>query len=171
MKLENEYQTLLLKAKQVHSDFLQKYSQIIEKNMADTSMFNDLIYSKLTFVAKILKDAGVIKGYKESDIDIAGNLFSRSLILDIGYPFMKTYLLNGVKDVFIYEGDTITPIDQSSGFSWSFVMWGENSSFKTKKFTDVLNDDFNWEEFVMYVVDTIHKISYKRKSLTDQLFG
>lgn len=164
MKIENEYQRIISRIKEIHSQFLGKYSKIIDKNIANSQMFKDSTYSKLSFVGKILKDSGVIKNYCEHDVDVAGNSFTRSVVLELEYPFSPIFILNGANDVFVYEGVT-------NGESIHLRAFDNNGDFKPKKFSNVLQDDFDWEKFILYVVDLVHKNAYKRRDLIEQLFG
>ena len=42
---------------------------------------------------------------------------------------------------------------------------------QTKKYSNVLSDNFDWKEFALYVVDVIHKSSYRRKEVIDNAIG
>jgi hypothetical protein len=174
MSIAIEYQSVLSKIKIMHSDFLKKYSVIIDRNTANQQMYRDLIYSKLTFVGKILQEGGVIESYEEVcfddsiNIDILHTLFARSIILKIKHPFNNSvYLLNGGKDVFVYDGIIDEKINIIS--LPSIIAGNSNDIVKIKKFQDVLQENFDWSSFAIQIVELIHQTTHKKQNLLDQL--
>ena len=154
------YQVVLDAVKQKHNTFMGKFSSSIEKTLSDFRLELDLTYAKLSFVAKILKDAKVISDYKEIAVTVEGTTFPRSIVLssDYGTPFV--YMLNYGRNVFVYEGVAI----EHPG-NLSFLVWSQNE--QTKKYCEVLDDEFDWKEFTLYVTDVIHKSSYRRKEVIE----
>jgi hypothetical protein len=157
-RLQNviDYQDVLASVKEKHDKFIGKFSSSIEKALSDFKMEVDLTYAKLSFTAKILRDAKVISNYKEIEVMVEGTSFLRSIALTVDYGTCFVYMLNYGKNVFIYEGVAL----EHPG-NLSFLVWSQND--QTKKFSNVLNDEFNWKEFTLYVADVIHKSSYRRK--------
>jgi len=158
------YQDILDSVKEKHNKFIGKYSGSIEKVLSDFWMELDLTYARLSFVAKILKDAKIISGYKEIPVMVEGTTFNRSIALSVDFGTSCIYLLNYGRNVFIYEGVAI----ENPG-NMSFLVWSQND--QTKKYCDVLNDEFDWKEFTLYVTDVIHKSSYRRKEAIQDSIG
>jgi hypothetical protein len=158
------YQDILASVKEKHNKFVGKFSSSIEKVLSDFWMELDLTYAKLSFVAKILKDAKVINNYKEVAVMVEGSTFHRSVALFTDYGTSFIYLLNYGKNIFVYEGVAI----EHPG-NLSFLVWSQND--QTKKYSAVLSDDFDWKEFTLYVTDVIHKSSYRRKEVIENAIG
>jgi len=158
------YQAILDAVKEKHNKFIGKFSGSIEKVLSDFWMELDLTYAKLSFVAKILKDAKVINSYKEIAVTVEGTTFHRSIALFVDHGTSFIYLLNYGRSVFVYEGVAI----EHPG-NLSFMVWSQND--QTKKYNSVLDDVFNWEEFALYVTDVIHKSSYRRKEVIENAIG
>jgi len=158
------YQDILTAVKEKHNKFVGKFSSAIEKALSDFKMEVDLTYARLSFVAKILKDAKVISNYKEIEVMVEGTSFLRSIALTVDYGTCFIYMLNSGRNVFIYEGVAL----EHPG-NLSFLVWSQND--QTKKFCEVLNDEFDWKEFTLYVADVIYKSSYRRKEAIENAIG
>jgi hypothetical protein len=165
-KIQNiiNYQDILASVKEKHNQFIDKFSGSIDKALSDFKMEVDLTYARLSFVAKILKDAKVISNYKETEVMVEGTCFFRSITLTVDYGICFVYLLNSGRNVFVYEGVAL-----AHPGNLSFLVWSQND--QTKKFCDVLSEDFDWKQFVLYVADVIHKSSYRRKEVIDNAIG
>ena len=154
------YQDILASLVEKHKKFIGKFSAPIEKALSDFCMELDLTYARLSFIAKILKDAKVINKYEEIAVTVEGTTFNRSIALSIDYGTSFIYMLNYGKSVFVYEGVAI----EHPG-NLSFMVWSQND--QTKKFNEVLSDEFDWKDFALYVADVIHKSSYRRKEVIE----
>lgn len=163
-KLSINYRNILLAVKEKHDKFINTYASAIEKTLSDFKLIVDVTYARLSFIAKILKDAKIIKEFKEIDVMVDGALFQRSIALLTEYGMVPIYLLNSGRDVFVYEG---IAIEHPSNLS--LLIWSRNE--QTKKYYDVLDDTFDWEKFSIYVTDVIHKSSYKRKEVVENILG
>jgi len=165
-KIQNiiNYQDILVSVKEKHDKFIGKYSGSIEKALSDFRMEVDLTYARLSFIAKILKDTKIISNFKEIEVMVEGTSFARSIVLNIDMGTGFVYMLNSGKNVFVYEGVAI----ENPG-NLSFLVWSQND--QTKKYCDVLNDDFDWKKFTLYVADVIHKSSYRRKEAIENSIG
>ena len=165
-KIQNiiNYQDILAFVKEKHNKFIGNFSSSIEKVLSDFSMEVDLTYARLSFVAKILKDAKVISDYKEIEVMVEGTTFPRSIVLFIDYGTSCIYMLNYGRNIFVYEGVAV----ENPG-NLSFLVWSRNE--QTKKFYNIFDDEFDWKEFSLYVVDVIHKSSYKRKEVVENAFN
>lgn len=165
MDITNQYQSILTKVQDKHGKFLAKYSSIIDRNTANQQWQKDSTYSKLAFVGKILQDAGVITSYGETDF----YSLTRSVLLHIKHPFAgQVYLLNDGNDVFVYGGVDGSELKLIS-VPQSFMCNSENT--KIKKFTNVLQEDFNWGDFTLFVVESIHQTAHKKQNLLEQLLS
>jgi len=159
-----KYQDILVAVKEKHDKFIGKFSGGIEKALSDLWMEQDLTYARLFFIAKILKDAKVINHYEEIAVIVEGTTFNRSIALSIDHGTAFVYMLNSGKNVFVYEGVAL----EHPG-NLSFLVWSQND--QTKKYSDILNDDFDWKDFTLYVTDVIHKSSYRRKEAIENIIG
>lgn len=158
------YQDVLNAIVKKHQKFVGNFSKSIEKTLSDFWLELDSTYAKLSFVAKMLQDADVIKEYKEVGISVEGTTFNRSIALYTHYGTSLIYMLNYGRSVFVYEGIAV----EHPG-NLSFLVWFQND--QTKKYSNVLSDNFDWKEFALYVVDVIHKSSYRRKEVIDNAIG
>jgi hypothetical protein len=158
------YAEILGEVKGIHDHLMGLYSVNLDKRMSEDRSFFDVTYAKLSYIAKILKDAKIISIYKEIDVMVEGTMFPRSVMLMVDWSTIPIYLLNFGKDVYVYVGVAI----EHPG-NLSFLIWSQNN--QTKKHSGVLEEDFDWKKFAISVVHTIHESAYKRKDVVDSLIG
>lgn len=146
------YPRIIDTIRNIHEDFLEKYSKLIEKNVNERHLGKETIYSRLTLLGKAFKAAGVIEKYEE--VTIAGSDRNLAFITKSGDVF---YFLNGSKNVVFLAGNA-TVIDM---YKNAFLLPYTNEENRLI-FRDMVSDDFDWIEATKKILEIIHKDSYRK---------
>ena len=155
------YPSLVASLREYHRSFFDKCSPFIVKNVGGRALERGALLIRMGFIAKALRESGVIDSYKE--VDVLNHAQSIELQPKLGLePF---YLLNDCTDVIAICGG-IACEDALSGRL--VLVHGEASSSKStffKRYKNVLSDEFDWDIFAHEILEAIHKTLYNKSEV------
>ncbi len=134
-----------------HQIFIEKYSGTLEKVMADHRLFADIILAKLHRILVIFKEEKVIDDIK---------------MIDQG-PYKKIILCKNGYDTYV-EMETNGKVIKLQGFTYTT---GFDSDFRHQDqiFSNANDEEFNWSNFCLELLEYIHGTIYERKEVAEQM--
>ena len=130
-----------------HREFLDKYSMEVDKVVADNRAITDLTFAKMHRLLVSFKEAGVV-----DELRVLPNKHPLQ-----GVRIMKNALNNYIE--VITNGKCI----MAQGFGYVADDFQSDSIFPKIRANDVCNQEYDWSDFAMQLLDYIHIVIYQRK--------
>jgi len=127
-----------------HNEFLKEFSSQIDKVVSDHRLLSEITITKLKYILNAFVEAGIIDGIEDIDYK----------------PYKKLRLFKKDSDNSIYiitNGKSIT----LEGHNYA-VLSGEFKNIRVG-FNDVQDEDYEWKNFYLQLLDYIHAVIYERK--------
>lgn len=143
--------------KKHHQEFLKKYGTQIDKLTADGHLKSELVYARLLPILILLQKEGIIDEYKLVSSN-SGALFKNKTIALTKKDYDSAYVL------IITNGSEIV----IEGYKCSdFISLKDYLVDTDSRFTNVLDDDFDWLNFSKRLLSCIHDDIYERAKAAD----
>lgn len=133
-----------------HAKFIKKFGNAYHKAIADHDLNLNIIISKIKCICGVFIDEKVIN----EAIQVESNPFKTIRLLKNGNSSYIDITTNG-NDISIC-GYTFDIKSTSSIFNDDFIL-----------FKNVNNDEFDWKNFSISLLDYIHLVIYRRKSVLE----
>jgi len=130
-----------------HREFLDRYSMEVDKVVADNRALTDLTFAKMHRLLVSFKEAGIV-----DELRVLPNKHPLQ-----GVRIMKNALNNYIE--VITNGRCI----MSQGFGYTSDDFQSDSIFPRIRVDDVCNQEYDWSDFAMQLLDYIHVVIYQRK--------
>lgn len=147
-----------------HSDFLRGYSKLVEKNIQECNLLRAKTNARLRLVGHIFVQANVVKEYR--DIGVLGYPDSVAMFPVVGSQ--PIYLLNDCNAVVAATGDVMGQDVLTANLVMVSNASGVNGFYK--RFENILNEDFDWTGFCMFLLNGIHDVIYRRRDVYRDVF-
>lgn len=161
------YHDIVKKVKTKHKEFFKKYKVFVSKNINSRMLERTKLFARLQLVCKAFVEAGVVEKY-----DIANILgHSDSIVLNVTGGLESIYLLNDCTDLIILSG-YVASEDALSGRI--ILTQGKSYSAKTtvcKRYSNVLDENFDWMDFSSDLLDVIHKSIYNEEDVKKDFYS
>ena len=140
-----------------HAEFVERFGEVIAKLDGDHAISTARIKAKLELLVKAFHQSKVIDGVSYGVVSSRDGVFPMSLCLNRDSCHTGLYLLNTGKDVIVSDSvglaQTISTLD-------SRIVLVTDTKRVCKRFSDVLNDDFDWIKMAEFVLDAVHEVMY-----------
>ncbi len=149
-----------------HRKYLEVYGREVTMAIAHNSLIAERSQAKLSLIAKMFQDAKVITGYRTIGASTADGEYPNSIEMFFRPSPKSIYLMIENGGVIVTDAVAKVSVDKLS----KLILALSDDRKVFKKFPDILSLAFDWEAFVAFVLESIHRVIYDQQQVVKEHF-